>query len=164
MRHSDRGNISVLVAAVLVVAVLLCTALARLAGAAAEKARAENAADAAALAAADGMALGDTVPRACARARVTAADNGARLLSCANRSSGMQVDVAFGRARADARAEFTAADVPARYDAPAIRASSARAALLSRYSFQLPHFGDWTHDGHPSSHEHPAMRSSVART
>jgi hypothetical protein len=67
---------------------------------------AENAADAAALAAADGMALGDTIPHACARARVTAADNGARLLSCASRNSGMQVGVALGRARADARAEF----------------------------------------------------------
>ena len=41
--------------------------------------------------------------------------------------------------------------------------SNARAARLSRYSFQLPHFGDCTHDGQPSSHGHAAMRSSVAR-
>ena len=102
----ERGNVSVLLAAVLVVAVLLCTAVARLAGAAREKARAENAADAAALAAADGMALGDTVARACARAGRTAADNGAQLLSCADRNSGMQVTVRLDRAYAEARAEF----------------------------------------------------------
>ncbi len=41
--------------------------------------------------------------------------------------------------------------------------SNATAARLSRYSFQLPHFGDCTHDGQPSSHEHAVMRSSVAR-
>lgn len=104
--HDERGNVTVLVAAVLVIAVLLCTAVARLAGAAREKARAENAADAAALAAADGMALGDTVVRACARAHDTAAENGARLLSCTNRNSGMQVRVQLDDARAEARAEF----------------------------------------------------------
>jgi secretion/DNA translocation related TadE-like protein len=103
----ERGNVSVLLAAVLVVAVLLCTAVARLAGAAREKARAENAADAAALAAADGMALGDTVTRACARADHTAIYNGARLLSCRNRDSGMQVSVRLARAYAEARAEFS---------------------------------------------------------
>jgi DNA topoisomerase I len=104
----QRGNVTVLLAAVLVVAVLLCTAVARLAGAAREKARAENAADATALAAADAMALGDSVVHACARARQTAAENDARLLSCANRNSGMQVVVQIDRARAEARAEFTA--------------------------------------------------------
>jgi secretion/DNA translocation related TadE-like protein len=102
----ERGNVTVLLAAVLVVAVLLCTAVARLAGAAREKARAENAADAAALAAADGMALGDSVVDACARASRTAVENDARLLSCSNRNSGMQVSVQLDRARAEARAEF----------------------------------------------------------
>jgi secretion/DNA translocation related TadE-like protein len=105
----ERGNVSVLLAAVLVVAVLLCTSLARLAGAAREKARAENAADAAALAAADGMALGDTVAHACARAGQTAVDNGARLLTCTDRNSGMQVIVRLDRADAQARAEFRTA-------------------------------------------------------
>jgi len=104
----QRGNVTVLLAAVLVVAVLLCTAVGRLATAAREKARAENAADASALAAADGMALGDTAVHACARARQTAADNDAHLLSCANRNSGMQVVVQLDRARAEARAEFAA--------------------------------------------------------
>ena len=108
MTADERGNVTVLLAAVLVVAVLLCTAVARLAGAAREKAWAENAADAAALAAADGMALGDSVGDACARASRTAAENEARLLSCANRDSGMQVTVQLDRARAQARAEFAA--------------------------------------------------------
>ena len=44
-----------------------------------------------------------------------------------------------------------------------MRRSNAIAAALSRYSFQLPHFGDCTHDGQPSSHGHAATRSSVAR-
>ena len=35
-----------------------------------------------------------------------------------------------------------------------------RAASLSRYSFQLPHFGDCTHDGQPSSHGHAATSSA----
>jgi secretion/DNA translocation related TadE-like protein len=107
MAAGERGNVTVLLAALLVVALLLCTAVARLAGAAREKARAENAADAAALAAADGMALGDTVAHACARAKQTAAENGARLLSCADANSGMQVSVQLDRARSEARAEFT---------------------------------------------------------
>ena len=104
--RDEQGSITVLVAAVLVLAVLFCTGVARVAGAAREKARAENAADAAALAAADGIALGDTVTHACARARETASENGARLLSCANRNSGMQVRVQLDGARAEARAEF----------------------------------------------------------
>ena len=48
--------------------------------------------------------------------------------------------------------------------ARAMRPSSVIAPPLSRYSFQLPHFGDCTHDGQPSSHGHAATRSRVART
>ena len=59
MRNDQRGNVSLLVIAVMVVAVVLCTAVARLGGAVAAKSRANNAADAAALAAADGLALGE---------------------------------------------------------------------------------------------------------
>ncbi len=36
--------------------------------------------------------------------------------------------------------------------ASAMSRSNAIAPALSRYSFQLPHFGDCTHDGQPSSH------------
>src|SRR5437899_6281271 len=46
----------------------------------------------------------------------------------------------------------------------AINPNRVIAPPLSRYSFQLPHFGDCTHDGQPSSHGHAATRSSVART
>ena len=139
---------------------------------------------------------------ACAVARQTAIDNGARLLACSGRVSPThvtvaEVTVAMGEARARARAEVDAADVvqPSRptanrwavtrsicrsdVAAPSSRApagrpstapgarvpsrpSSAIAPRLSRYSFQLPHFGDCTHDGQPSSQEHAAMRSSVA--
>ncbi len=156
MHRSERGQVLVLFAGG-IVALLLVAALAFDVGMMLLERRDEqNAADAAALAAADGMALGDGTVRACARARRTAADNGAQLLSCADRNSGMQVLVALGRARAAARAEF--------YRSPAMTASRARAARLSRYSFQFPHFGDWTHDGQPSSHGQAARRSRVART
>ena len=59
-----------------------CGAVARLGGAVVEKSRASNAADAAALAAAGALALGRSAVRACAVARATAIDNGARLLTC----------------------------------------------------------------------------------
>ena len=81
-RSRERGNISVFVAVAIVVGMLLCTAVARLGGAAAEKSRANNAADASALAAADRLALGQSPTQACSVARQTATDNGARLLTC----------------------------------------------------------------------------------
>lgn len=34
-----------------------------------------------------------------------------------------------------------------------------RAPDLSKGSFQFPHFGDWTHEGHPSSHSQEARTS-----
>ena len=112
-----RGNVTVLVAAVIVVAVLLCTAVARLGTAAAERSRANNAADASALAAADRLALGRSPAEACAVARRTAADNGARLLTCrcgsaAGEVVGTEVTLAMGDARARARAEVEAPAIP----------------------------------------------------
>lgn len=110
-RHADeRGNVSLLVMAVIVVAFVVCAAVARLGGAAAERARANAAADAAALAAADGLALGESSARACAGARRVAADNGARVLSCRSvapgaRPGSAEVVVAHGAARARARSE-----------------------------------------------------------
>jgi secretion/DNA translocation related TadE-like protein len=104
----ERGNVTVLVAAVVVVAIILCAALAHFGTAVAEKARAENAADAAALAAADGLALGRSMSEACSEASSTAIDNGARLLTCRSRSASRvvtaEVIVAIGEARAGARA------------------------------------------------------------
>jgi secretion/DNA translocation related TadE-like protein len=126
VRGDQQGNVSMLVIAVMVVAVLLCTAVARLGSAVAEKSRANNAADAAALAAADGLALGTPPADACAAARQIAADNGARLLTCQCRGSSAkassaanaaaEVTVAMGDARARARAEIAAPEI-ARYRA-----------------------------------------------
>ena len=111
MSRGERGNVSVLVTAVIVVAVLLGTAVARLGSAVAEKSRANNAADAAALAAAGALASGNLPATACATARRTAADNGARLLTCRWGDSAAVVTVAMGEARAIARAEVDAARV-----------------------------------------------------
>jgi secretion/DNA translocation related TadE-like protein len=117
-RRDMRGNVSVLVIAVMVVAFLLCTAVARLGFGIAEKSRANNAADAAALTAADVLASGAPPADACAAARHTAVDNGARLLTCRCRASSAdtastgsaaaEVTVAIGDARAWARAQVDA--------------------------------------------------------
>jgi secretion/DNA translocation related TadE-like protein len=108
----DRGNVSVLLAALVVVGVLLCGAVAGLGSAGAAKARANNAADAAALAAAGVLALGQTPAAACAMARRTAAENGARLVGCACRAALADVTVALGAARAFSRAEVDALETP----------------------------------------------------
>jgi secretion/DNA translocation related TadE-like protein len=115
VRLDLRGNVSVLVIAVMVIAFLVCTAVARLGFGVAEKARANNAADAAALTAADVLASGAPAADACAAARQTAADNGARLLTCRCRASSAEtgskggaaaeVTVAIRDARAWARAQ-----------------------------------------------------------
>ncbi len=105
--RDSRGNVSVLLTAVVVVAVLLAGALAHFGREVADKARAENAADAAALAAGDGLALGRVPADACAAAGVVAAANGARLLTCHCRGTAARrvadVTVVWGPARASAR-------------------------------------------------------------
>jgi len=107
-----RGNVSVLVAAIIAVAMLLCTAFMRLGGAAVDKSRANTAADAAALAGADRLALGRTASEACSIARSTALANGARLLVCSSDPSAIQVTVAVAGARSRARAEFDPSRIP----------------------------------------------------
>jgi secretion/DNA translocation related TadE-like protein len=112
-RRDARGNVSVFVAVVIVVGMSLCTAVARLGSASAEKSRANNAADASALAAADRLALGQSPAVACAVARRTATDNGARMLTCdANASvgdaTGVEVTLVLGAAQGEARAEVDA--------------------------------------------------------
>ena len=104
MSRSEQGNVSILLAAVIVVAILLCAAIAGLGSAAADKARANNAADAAALAAAGGIARGRTQSEACALARTTALENGARLLTCHGADATAWVVVGIGEARARAGA------------------------------------------------------------
>lgn len=111
-RADRRGNVSVFVAGFIVVAMLLGAAVARLGSAAAQKARANNAADASALAAADGLALGRTPTESCAIASVIAASNGARLLTCHCTESVADVSLAIEAARARARAEVASGDEP----------------------------------------------------
>jgi len=101
---TERGNVSVLMTAVIVVTVLVCVAVARLGEAAATKARANTAADAAALAAADTLATGGSPYAAFVAAQTSAADDGARLLSCRCANNAALVTVAIGDARAIARA------------------------------------------------------------
>jgi secretion/DNA translocation related TadE-like protein len=102
------GNVTVLVTAFIVVAMMLGGAVARLGGAVVEKSRASNAADAAALAAAGVLARGRSPSDACAVARTTAADNGARLETCRAAASFAQVTVMLRDARAQARAQLDA--------------------------------------------------------
>jgi secretion/DNA translocation related TadE-like protein len=104
--------------AVLVVGLVLTFAAARLGGALVGRARADTAADAAALAAADSLALGRGAAAAAAAARATATNNNARLVSCACEGTEAEVvvevdlphlgvfgGVARGRARAEVSPE-----------------------------------------------------------
>ncbi len=105
---------SMVMLAVLVVGLVLATGAARLGGALVGRARAESAADAAALAAADRLALGGGAGAAQRAASRTAASNHARLVSCdcAGASAAVVVEVdlpamlsLFGPARGKAKAE-----------------------------------------------------------
>jgi secretion/DNA translocation related TadE-like protein len=96
--------------AVLVFGLLLTLGVSRLGGAIIGRARADTAADAAALAAADSLALGRGTAAAVDAARVTAASNGAHLVSCscAGTSAEVVVDLdlgVLGTARGRAKAE-----------------------------------------------------------
>jgi len=95
---------------VLVFGLLLTLGVSRLGVAIIGRARADTAADAAALAAADSLALGRGPSAAVDAARVTAESNGAHLVSCS--CSGMTADVVvdldlgvLGSARGHAKAE-----------------------------------------------------------
>lgn len=79
-RGGERGAVSIIVIAVLLVGVAVAIAAARAGVVLIGQARAETAADAAALAAADTLALGRRGPEAAARD--AALRNGARLVSC----------------------------------------------------------------------------------
>jgi secretion/DNA translocation related TadE-like protein len=118
-----RGGVSIVMLAVLVIGLLLAAGAARLGSALVGRARAESAADAAALAAADRLALGSGAAAARSAAAATAASNDARLVSCAcagtSASVVVEVDVpglsalvgpARGRARAEVRPECVLAD------------------------------------------------------
>ncbi len=111
-RAHQRGNVSVFTTAFIVVTLLLGSAVARLGAAAAQKARANNAADASALAAADGLALGRSPTDSCAIARDIASSNGARLLTCHCTASVADVSLAIDAAQVRARAEVGSRDEP----------------------------------------------------
>jgi len=111
----ERGAAGVLMVGVVALGFVLCVAIARLGGGAVDAARAQTAADAAALAAADQLALGRGDRAARRTADSTAHENGARLVrcDCSGTAAEVEVEVA-GRARARARAEvdFSRSPVP----------------------------------------------------
>jgi secretion/DNA translocation related TadE-like protein len=104
--------VTVLAVAILALVVALAFGVARLGRATRDKARAETAADAAALAAAGALARGQGSQAALVAANETAASNGGRLVRCActGRAPTVQVTVgaATGRARAEIRDECLA--------------------------------------------------------
>jgi secretion/DNA translocation related TadE-like protein len=80
-REEQAGSVAVLVCGLIAVAIVLTLAVATLGGAVVLAGRAESAADAAALAAADSLALGHR-SLACAAAGLVAAIDGAHLVAC----------------------------------------------------------------------------------
>jgi secretion/DNA translocation related TadE-like protein len=105
----QRGGVSILALVALMFAGVLMLGVARLGHAASDKARAETAADAAALAAAGVLARGGSGSDAFTAAAETAVSNGGDLerCSCTGRTSTVEVTVgdATGRARAEVRFE-----------------------------------------------------------
>lgn len=107
--NRERGNVSIVAVAGVALACLLCLGVARVGGAVVLKSRADTAADAAALAAADALALGHSDDDARSAANAAAADNGATLVSCSCADDVAEVTVelagsvghAFGHARAE---------------------------------------------------------------
>lgn len=119
--RAEAGSVAVLICGLIAVAVVLMLAVVGLGGAVVLAGRAEAAADAAALAGADTVALG-TGSRACSAARVVAQTDGARLVECDVEPGAVEVVVelqgsapaALGRSvRARARAEVDLSGSPA---------------------------------------------------
>jgi hypothetical protein len=108
----DRGAVSILALAAVGVSVVLCLGIARVGGAAVLLARADNAADAAALAGADALALGQGSSAAVRSARTAAALNHARLVSCSCAGRAAEVVVQLGRAHGRARAVVDFSGLP----------------------------------------------------
>jgi secretion/DNA translocation related TadE-like protein len=105
-RVREGGNVTILMIAALAFAALCGVGLARLGSATVHKARADTAADAAALAAADALASGGTSDDAEIAARRVARANGALLVWCACTGRSAEVTVRLGDAQARARAEI----------------------------------------------------------
>ena len=167
--NGERGSVALLVCGLVGLAVLLMLAIVAVGGAVVLAGRAEAAADGAALAAADTLALG-TRGSPCAAAAAVAEVDGALLVECRLEPQAVEVVVelvgdgpaALGRT---VRAALARRARPrGRVPEAASRRRRVTAPRLSSHSFQLPHFGDCTHEGQPSSQGHDAMSSSVAAT
>lgn len=117
--HPQRGQLLPLVAVVIALAGVACLLVGRLASAAVDRARAQTAADAAALA---GAAVGQSA------ASDVAVANGARLLHYERAGPDARVVVEVGAARATARARRSGRETDGL--APALRAALARAEDL----------------------------------
>ena len=115
---AEHGNVSIIAVAGVALACMLCLGVARVGGAVVLKSRADTAADAAALAAADALALGHSGDDARSAAGAAAADNGARLVSCSCADDVAEVTVelagAVGHAFGHARAEVDLSVLPPR--------------------------------------------------
>jgi secretion/DNA translocation related TadE-like protein len=116
--ENERGSITIVALGGVALAMALLIGVARVGAGAVLRARADNAADAAALAAADALASGRGAGAAARAAEVTAAQNGARLVSCDCDGDSAEVVVSIvpnpalrlprevlGRARAEVDAE-----------------------------------------------------------
>lgn len=114
MSGSERGGVSVLALVVVVLAGMVLVGLGRSGAAAVRSARAETAADAAALAAADALASGRSPADARADAAAAAADDGAALRSCECTGRHAEVVVSVGDATGRSRAEIDLPCGPAR--------------------------------------------------
>jgi len=99
-----RGNVSILMVGGVALAAVVCLGVGRVGGAAMLAARADTAADAAALAGADALALGRGPSSALRSARAAASLNHARLVSCTCAGAEAEVVVQLGRAHGHARA------------------------------------------------------------
>lgn len=117
-RRRERGNVSVFAIAMIAIIGVFGVGLGRVGAAMTVQARAENAADAAALAAADTLALGGDAEAARFAARKWARANGAQLVECDCSGSEAEVEVEVppiaglskpGRARARAEVDFNRA-------------------------------------------------------
>jgi secretion/DNA translocation related TadE-like protein len=115
---SERGNVTIIAVAGIALAFVLCIGVARVGAAVALQSRADTAADAAALAGADALALGHSSRDAADAARAAASDNGARLVvcSCAGDAAEVTVEIdrEIGHAHGHARADVDLSREPAR--------------------------------------------------
>jgi secretion/DNA translocation related TadE-like protein len=114
---NQRGNVSIIALAGVALAFVCCIGVARVGAAVVLQSRADTAADAAALAGADSLALGYSSRDATQAASAAASDNGARLVACS--CSGdtaevtVEIDREIGAAHGHARADVDLSREPA---------------------------------------------------